>query len=193
MAWVDLLKEEGKEPAEAVAQARAAQILAEMLGIVCHPEYFQADRKQLVSPRSLFLRFYTLLTLKGIVVHFDGFHASVYWAEFPSIYLNTLREGNVDQLKDFSPKIKLRHTRRYNLINTVQRTEFIKEFIALLRYVAAGDAHIGYLRNDTQDIHRTLVSGCELKDDLPQCAPQEAFNRAELNMWRERDAQDYAT
>jgi hypothetical protein len=50
MAWVDLLKEEGKEPAEAVAQTRAAQILAEMLGIVCHPEYFQADRKQLVSP-----------------------------------------------------------------------------------------------------------------------------------------------
>jgi hypothetical protein len=38
---VDALRSEGKEPADAVAEARAGQILAEMLGMVCHPEYYE--------------------------------------------------------------------------------------------------------------------------------------------------------
>ena len=36
-----MLEASGKEPAESVAEARVAQILAEMLGMVCHPEYFE--------------------------------------------------------------------------------------------------------------------------------------------------------
>jgi hypothetical protein len=43
------LQNSGKELTEAVAETRAAQILAEMLGVVCHPEYFQCEQEQTVS------------------------------------------------------------------------------------------------------------------------------------------------
>jgi hypothetical protein len=38
--WMALLSSSGKEPVQSLAEARAAQILAEMLGMVCHPECF---------------------------------------------------------------------------------------------------------------------------------------------------------
>jgi len=46
--WVNVLAASGKEPANALAEARAAQILAEMLGMVCHPEYFSEEKEQTV-------------------------------------------------------------------------------------------------------------------------------------------------
>jgi hypothetical protein len=45
---VDLLESSGKEATQAVAETRAAQILAEMLGMVCHPEYFKSGQDQTV-------------------------------------------------------------------------------------------------------------------------------------------------
>jgi hypothetical protein len=44
-----MLDKSGSEPAEAIAEARASQILAEMLGIICHPEYYNAQQEQTVS------------------------------------------------------------------------------------------------------------------------------------------------
>ena len=38
----------GVEPAKALAEARAGQILAEMLGMVCHPEYIHDGEDQTV-------------------------------------------------------------------------------------------------------------------------------------------------
>jgi len=38
--WITMLEALGTEPTESLAEARAAQILYEMLGMVCHPEYF---------------------------------------------------------------------------------------------------------------------------------------------------------
>ena len=46
--WVQLLNRSGTEPTEAIADTRAAQILAEMLGIVCHPEYYNSEQEQMV-------------------------------------------------------------------------------------------------------------------------------------------------
>ena len=46
-----MLQASGNEPTESLAEARAAQILSEMLGMVCHPEYFQnPPRDQTVKP-----------------------------------------------------------------------------------------------------------------------------------------------
>ena len=39
----------GKEAEDAVAEARAAQILAEMLGMVSRPEYYQEGQEQTVQ------------------------------------------------------------------------------------------------------------------------------------------------
>ena len=44
-----MLKISGTEPTQAVADTRASQILAEMLGIVCHPEYFNSGQEQMVG------------------------------------------------------------------------------------------------------------------------------------------------
>ena len=51
-----MLQNSGVEPTEALAEARAAQILSEMLGMVCHPEYFQdPPRHQTVSTLLIYL------------------------------------------------------------------------------------------------------------------------------------------
>src|SRR5271168_1573650 len=124
----------GPEPADSLAEARAAQILAEMLAMVCHPEYFRNP------PRDQTVKFSSHFSDRdyGIVLHFDGFHVFVYFATFPSEYLHTVRNVNVNVLNSRETKAKLNHTKRYNLFNTEDRTEFIKEFVALVRFVAAG-------------------------------------------------------
>lgn len=48
-----MLNQSGKEPAEAIAETRAAQILAEMLGIVCHPEYYNSEQEQMACQNFL--------------------------------------------------------------------------------------------------------------------------------------------
>jgi hypothetical protein len=49
--WLDISKKSGVEPSIAISEARAGQILAEMLGMVCHPEYFTSGNSQTVHPR----------------------------------------------------------------------------------------------------------------------------------------------
>ena len=107
------------------------------------------------------------------MVHFDGFHVSVYFATFPSQYLDTLRNKGIDILRNWDPKIKLNHTKRYNLFMTKDRTEFISEFVALLRFVAAGEANVGHLRKDSDVIHRPDNENAG--DQLVVHPPQEAM------------------
>jgi hypothetical protein len=118
------------------------------------------------------------------VVHFDGFYASVYFATFPSEYLHTIRNVNVDTA--WEEKVKLHHTRRYNLFNRNDRTEFIKQFVALLRFTAAGEANIGHLRKDGDTIHRA-------QDDFAEILhpPQEAMDEVEEARWRTLSASQY--
>ena len=49
MDWVKLLEVSGEEPADTVAKARAAQILAEMLGIISRQEYYYDGQDQTVD------------------------------------------------------------------------------------------------------------------------------------------------
>ena len=124
------------------------------------------------------------------MVHFDGFYVSIYFATFPSEYLLTIRNIDVDVLRYREEKIKLKHTRRYNLFKTGDRTEFIKEFVALLRFVAAGEANVGHLRKDSSVIHRSVDESVDVKVLLHP--PQEAMDESEENRWRELYAWQYA-
>ena len=63
-------------------------------------------------------------------MHFDGAQVSIYFATFPADYLRIIRNEGLDCLSDRADKIALNHTRLYNLFSTVDRTEFIKEFVA---------------------------------------------------------------
>ena len=151
-------------------------MLAEMLSMVCHPEYFlRPPRDQTVDSCEIFAN------LEGIVVHFDGFHACVYFATFPSEYLETLRNEDIGILRHRQPKIKLNHTRLYNLFMTDDRTEFIEEFVALLRFVAAGEAKVGHLRKDSEVIHRRTDEN--ISGEGVSHAPQQAQDESEARTW----------
>jgi hypothetical protein len=117
------------------------------------------------------------------VIHFDGFYVSIYFATFPSEYLMTLRNVDISVLKDREEKIKLNHTKRYNLLLAGDRTDFIREFVALLRFIAAGEANIGHLQKDSSVIHRTLHEDVGRRAVLHP--PQEAMDESEEGHWRD--------
>ena len=50
MDWATLPNDIGDKPTTALARARAAQIFAEMLGILCHQEYIDYEKDQTVYP-----------------------------------------------------------------------------------------------------------------------------------------------
>ena len=98
-------------------------------------------------------------------------------------YLRTIRDVDVNLLKN--RKEKLNHSRRYSLLDTKDRTDFIKEFVALLRFLAAGEANIGFLRKDGVDIHRTADGdGAIEEDEHVLRPPQEEMEEVEENSWR---------
>jgi hypothetical protein len=94
----------------------------------------------------------------------------------------TIRNIDINLLRDRYEKVRLNHTKRYNLLLTGDRTNFIKEFVALLRFIAAGEANVGHLRKDSRVIHRT-VEGVEDKAGLHP--PQEAMDEPEESRWRD--------
>ena len=124
-------------------------------------------------------------------MHFDGFYVSVYWATFPSEYLQTIRDIDINLLENREEKIKLNHSQRYSLLNTKDRTDFIKEFVALLRFVAAGEANVGFLRKDGVEIHRTTDGdGAVEEDEQVLRPPQEEMEEIEESSWRARVQQN---
>ena len=168
--------------------------------MVCHPEYILEGRDQTVfipvHPNFMSCIFIHSTTHslthwpQGIVVHFDGVRVSIYFATFPSDYLHILRNVDVDKLQSRDPKIELRHTRLYNLMNTEDRTYFIKEFVALLRFVAAGQANVGHLWKESSAIHRDTDMR-ELVEDPVLHPPQEDLNESEEEAWRTLHAMKY--
>src|SRR5437667_349752 len=100
----------------------------------------------------------------------------------------TIRNVDINLLKDRDDKVKLNHTKRYNLLLTGDRTDFIKEFVALLRFVAAGEANVGHLRKDSNVIHRTVDDD----EKVVLHPPQEAMDESEVSRWRELNAWQYA-
>ena len=144
-----------------VANERAAQILAEMLGLVCHREFIQLG-DQMVRKR-----LFDHANNKVFVIHIDGLSASFYWAEFPVQYLDTVRNRNLADLKDV-PKVTLHHTRPKSLIDPDQRDRFLQEFVAIIRCIADGYGNVGFLRRDllVNPLHRVSQnSGVSTESD----------------------------
>lgn len=84
-----------------------------MLSTMCHPQYDQFGLDQIVS-----FHYFLVLTIQGIVVHFDGFYISVYFTIFPTQYLRTMRDINLNDFEEKSKedRIKLKHSQIYNLV-----------------------------------------------------------------------------
>lgn len=94
----------------------------------------------------------------------------------------TIRNIDINLLKNRDEKLELNHTKRYNLLLTEDRTNFIKEFVALLRFIAAGEANIGHLRKGSRVIHRTAE---DIDDEAGLHPPQEAMDASEESRWRD--------
>lgn len=83
---------------------------------------------------------------------------SFYWARFSAEYLQTVRLGNLSDLKN-TPKIKLYHSKPRSLRDPTQRDYFLGEFVSILRCVAEGYGKVGYLRrHEDTAIHRVLTN-----------------------------------
>ena len=136
MTYLTVIKIQEQKLSEAKANARAAQMLAEMLAIVCHPEYYQQGEQTVIHGKCI-------SDFRAFVVHFAGFEASIYWATFPTAFLRAVHSGGI---KDLPANVEIQHTCASNLLDPDSRTAFIVDFIALVRYVADGRANIGHLR-----------------------------------------------
>ena len=176
---------QGFPKADAQAQSIAAQIWAEMLGMVCHPEYYKLGEQKVKKK----IPIHVSVNFQAFVVHFSGFYASIYHAIFPSEYLSTLQNEGISKLKTkFKKRIPLYHTAPCNLINPDARLQFLRDFIAVVRCLADGNAPIGYLRRDGGKIHRRT----EDEDKEVLRPPQEALDSREEAIWMEDFAKDYA-
>jgi hypothetical protein len=77
----------------------------------------------------------------------------------------------------------------------MDRTDFIKEFVALLRFVAAGEANVGFLRKNGVEIHRK-PDDVDEEDERVVCPPQEEMEEAEEVSWRamlQRNREEYTS
>ena len=129
--------------------------------------------------------------VKAFVVHFSGFHVSIYHATFPSSYLSTIQNEGISALPSkFPSPMILHHTAPVNLLDANSRLRFLKDFIAVVRCLADGGAPIGYLRRDAPKIHRSL-SGEDDNDNVLR-PPQECLDEREMSQWRKEKADNYA-
>lgn len=187
MEWVEALTEQGLPKADAQARAIAAQIWAEMLGMVCHPEYYRLGDQKVSSLIHPLPRFNT----QAFVVHFSGFHASIYYATFPSTYLSTIQNEGISALPSkFPTPLTLHHTAPANLLDADSRLVFLKDFIAVVRCLADGGAPIGYLRRDAGKIHRGGSGEEDMEEILKP--PQECLDEREMWQWRQENVGKYA-
>ena len=108
--------------------------------------------------------------------------ASIYWATFTYKYLESVRNEPFTRLKEWEPKVQLHHTKRYSLYIADERTEFIKETIALFRFVAAGEANIGHVRKDGVEIHRRA----DVEEPVER-PPQRATDEEDEKRFREEE------
>ena len=126
-------------------------------------------------------------------MHFNGHHVAIYWATFPSEYLRTIRSVDIDSLKKLNIRIELCHTQFYDLFDPNERTEIIRQVTALVRFIAAGEANVGFFRKGDGPIHRPVEAGRKILDEIIVLRPpQEDMDTDEERIWRAMKAKDYA-
>lgn len=108
--------------------------------------------------------------------------ASIFWATFPYDYLESVHNEPFARLKAREPKVQLNHTKRYSLYIAGERTEFIKETVALFRFIAAGEANIGHVRKNGTEIHRRGDV-----DEPVEHPPQQAMDDGDKKRFREEE------
>lgn len=123
--------------------------------------------------------------MQAFVVHFSGYDASIYWATLPPEYLDMVNRLGIDLLKGTKPVV-IHHTKPCHLMDPTDRTRFIAEFVALLRFVGDGKANVGHLRHRGEQIHRE-----DDKTKLKQ-PPQTAMEWEEMEVFQKKGRRGYS-
>ena len=126
------------------------------------------------------------LILQAFVIHFDGFKAAIYFATFSAMYLRTIRSKDLAIIQKWE-KTSLNHTKLYDLYDSDDRTDFIREFVAVLRFVSCGEANIGHLRKNGTQIHRMMSKTEEVEDGPSIGPPQWELDNNEQLSWTESE------
>lgn len=92
-------------------------------------------------------------------------------------------------IESLSTKIPIQHTAPLNLLHPETRTQFIKDFVYLLRYIASGYANIGHLRRPGSVIHRFI----NLSQDEPEGPPQNVLAEDDEVSWPENSILAYSS
>ena len=106
----------------------SGQIFAEMLGSVCHPEFFDhTDTEAFV-----------------IYIHHTTFQ--LYHCHFPRGYLSELYHHG--QPTTESKGVVLDRSRTYDFGKVDERGGWFDLFVALVQYLLSGESKVGYLNNE---------------------------------------------
>jgi hypothetical protein len=119
------------------------------------------------------------------MIHFNGFEASIFWCVLDPTYLAWIHEGG-----DFPGESAImKQTKPRSLLHPKSRTEFIEEFLWIVKYISEGRGGVGYLRQGSTKIHREI--DVESRDILyrPQFGPQ---SEETLLLWRNNDSNTYS-
>lgn len=92
----------------------------------------------------------------------------------------------------FKDPVPLYHTAPCNLLDPDDRLQFCQDFIAVLRCLADGNASVGYLRRDGENMHKNSEGKDEERDEDVLWPPQEVLDATEEAEWREDQAHKYA-
>jgi len=84
--------------------------------------------------------------IKAFVMQLVGLTVRFFWAKFPEQYIKTLRLQPIEELKK-EPLITLCHTEAHHLSIPTERDQFIQEFLAIVRCIAAGKVNVGLVRS----------------------------------------------
>lgn len=88
------------------------------------------------------------------MIQTSGVKASIYWADFPSQYLATIRNENLTKLEQHPP-ITLHHTQPRSLLDPTERDIFLYDYVAVINYIKEGYCNTGHLRREGNSaIHR---------------------------------------
>lgn len=94
-------------------------------------------------------------------------------------------------MSELSTEIKLYHTRPQSLIDHEQRTTFLRELTAIIRFLADGRANVGLLRRVPEGpIHRDTTD-CLAMSDERVAPPQKALDASELASWTNDNGGEY--
>jgi hypothetical protein len=124
----------------------AGQIFCEMLGHVCHPEFYDTIEQHEYLEVIITI---DVSDCKAFVIHVRHTTASIFYCNFPVSYLrNIAKHGAGYRTKVPSPQgVHLQHSQPYYLRDPDSRAGFFRIIARVLWYLSSGKSHVPYLWN----------------------------------------------